>query len=132
MVSPAKIQVRFADLDVMEHVNNAVYLSYFEMARVHYFREILGTEWDWKANGVLIVRNEIDYIQPILLNDEPEIHVFLHKIGSKSIHLKYEVWAKGTLRTTGASIMVSFDATKMQTTEVPLAMREALNRLEKR
>lgn len=131
MVSPAKIQVRFADLDVMEHVNNAVYLSYFEMARVHYFREILGTEWDWKANGVLIVRNEIDYIQPILLNDEPEIHVFLHKIGSKSIHLKYEVWAKGTLRTKGASIMVSFDATKMKTTEVPLAMREALNRLEK-
>ncbi len=132
MIAPAKIQVRFADLDVMEHVNNAVYLSYFEMARVHYFRELLGTEWDWKANGVLIVRNEIDYIQPILLNDEPEIQVFLHKIGSKSIHLKYEVWAKGSLRTTGASVMVSFDATQMKTIEVPHEMRAALNQLEKR
>lgn len=132
MNAPAKIQVRFADLDVMEHVNNAVYLSYFEMARVHYFRELLGTEWDWKANGVLIVRNEIDYIQPILLNDEPEIQVFLHKIGSKSIHLKYEVWAKGSLRTTGASVMVSFDATQMKTIEVPHEMRAALNQLEKR
>jgi acyl-CoA thioester hydrolase len=58
MIQPAKIQVRFADIDVMGHVNNAVYLSYFEMTRVHYFQELLGLTWDWKAHGVLLVRNE--------------------------------------------------------------------------
>lgn len=45
MIKPVEIQVRFADLDVMGHVNNSVYLSYFEMARVHYFGELLGYNW---------------------------------------------------------------------------------------
>jgi acyl-CoA thioester hydrolase len=71
MIKPAKIQVRFSDIDVMGHVNNAVYLSYFEMTRVHYFRELLGLEWDWKSHGILLVRNEIDYIKPILIQHVP-------------------------------------------------------------
>jgi len=37
MIDPFKVQIRFADIDVMGHVNNAVYLSYFEMAPGHYF-----------------------------------------------------------------------------------------------
>ena len=65
MISPAQIQIRFADIDVMGHVNNAVYLSYFEMARVHYFKQILGEEWDWNSDGILLARNEIDYLSPI-------------------------------------------------------------------
>ena len=52
MISPATIQVRFADLDVMGHVNNSVYLSYFEMTRVHYFKELVGANWDWRNEGV--------------------------------------------------------------------------------
>ena len=38
-IKPAEIQVRFADIDVLGHVNNAIYLSYFEMTSVHYFNE---------------------------------------------------------------------------------------------
>ena len=91
MISPATIQVRFADLDVMGHVNNSVYLSYFEMTRVHYFKELVGANWDWRNEGVLLVRNEIDYVKPILLNDVPQIHMTLEKIGEKSISLLYEI-----------------------------------------
>ena len=49
MIQPANIQVRFSDLDVLGHVNNTIYFSYFELARVHYFRELLGIDWDWQA-----------------------------------------------------------------------------------
>ena len=48
MEQPIKIQVRFSDLDTLGHVNNAVYLSYFEMARIAYFTPLLGENWDWK------------------------------------------------------------------------------------
>jgi len=34
--------VRFADTDAMGHVNNAVYLSYLEAARVEYIRRVFG------------------------------------------------------------------------------------------
>ncbi|MEY4596431.1 MAG: Thioesterase-like superfamily, partial [Bacteroidota bacterium] len=35
MIEPAKIQVRITDVDILGHVNNAIYLTYFEIARVH-------------------------------------------------------------------------------------------------
>ncbi|MEN9303730.1 MAG: hypothetical protein RL264_2159 [Bacteroidota bacterium] len=131
-MKPARIQVRFADLDTMGHVNNAVYLSYFEMARVHYFGQLLGTNWDWKREGVLLVRNEIDYIKPILLHHVPEITVFLIELGNKSIKMGYEVKVGEDLHTTGVSVMVAFDASIGKTIAVPVGMREALERLPKK
>lgn len=129
MISPAKIQVRFADLDVMGHVNNSVYLSYFEMTRVHYFKQLVGANWDWRKEGVLLVRNEIDYLKPILLNDEPEVYMSLEKIGDKSISLLYEIKVNKEIYTKGKSILVCFNAVEGKTILVPKAMAEALEKL---
>jgi acyl-CoA thioester hydrolase len=129
MISPAKIQVRFADLDVMGHVNNSVYLSYFEMTRVHYFKELVGTRWDWRKEGVLLVRNEIDYLKPILLNDEPEVYMSLEKIGDKSISLLYEIKINHEVYTKGRSVLVCFNSDEGKTIQVPRAMAEALGKL---
>ena len=131
MIKPAKIQVRFSDIDVMGHVNNAVYLSYFEMTRVHYFRELLGLEWDWKSHGILLVRNEIDYIKPILIQHVPEIHMFFEEEGSKSIRLSYEVKVAGEIYTKGVSVMVSYDSLVGKTTIIPEEMKAALETLRK-
>ena len=129
MISPAKIQVRFADLDVMGHVNNSVYLSYFEMTRVHYFKELVGTRWDWRKEGVLLVRNEIDYLKPILLNDEPEVYMSLEKIGEKSISLLYEIKINHEVYTKGRSVLICFNSEEGKTIQVPRAMAEALGKL---
>lgn len=129
MISPAKIQVRFADLDVMGHVNNSVYLSYFEMTRVHYFKELVGENWDWRKEGVLLVRNEIDYLKPILLNHKPEIYMSLDKIGEKSISLSYEIKIENEIFTKGKSVLVCFNADAGKTIPVPSAMFQALQRL---
>lgn len=131
MIKPAKIQVRFSDIDVMGHVNNAVYLSYFEMTRVHYFKELLGLEWDWKSYGILLVRNEIDYIKPILIQHVPEIHMYFEEAGSKSIRLSYEVKVDGEIYTKGISVLVSFDSRIGKTTVIPEEMRTALENLRK-
>ena len=68
MIAPAKIQVRFSDLDVLGHVNNTIYLSYFEMARVHYFKELLGEGWDWNKFGIVLAKNEVEYFKYIAIN----------------------------------------------------------------
>ena len=38
------IQIRWRDLDALGHVNNAVYLTYFELARLAYIRTLLGAD----------------------------------------------------------------------------------------
>lgn len=130
-MNPAKIQVRFGDLDVMGHVNNSVYLSYFEMARVHYFGELLGKDWNWLEDGVLLVKNEIEYLRPILLNDEPIITVFRDEIGTKSFTLSYEIKVNDVITTIGKSTLVCFNSRINKTQEIPPAMMEALDRLKK-
>ncbi len=123
------IQVRFADIDVMGHVNNAVYLSYFEMARVLIFSKLLGSNWDWNQFGVLLRKNEIEYLKPVTLNEQPIISLKTEKLGTKSFILYYELKVKDEVRTTGSSIMVCFDASKNQTIEIPNKMREVLESL---
>jgi len=130
MIAPAKIQVRFSDLDVMGHVNNAIYLSYFEYARVYYFGLLLGKEWDWKTAGVLLVKNEVEYFIPILLTDTPEITIGLESIGTKSFCLNYEVKVNGKVTTTGKSTLVCFDSRKHTSIEIPERMKEVLLQLK--
>jgi acyl-CoA thioester hydrolase len=129
MIVPAKVQVRFSDLDVLGHVNNSVYFSYFEMTRVHYFQELLGKQWDWKKFGVVLVRNEIDYKRSVLLHDEPEIQMFTDFVGSKSFGLRYELKVNGEVYAMGKSVMVCFDATTQSTIPVPNTMRNSLEEL---
>src|SRR6218665_2935682 len=101
-----KLKVRFSDCDMMQHVNNAVYLNYFEEARIHYFNHLLGLDWDWRKHGVLLRKNELEYLRPILLHEPVTIEVFLKHIGDKSFTLAYEVKVLDDLRTTGTSVLV--------------------------
>lgn len=130
-IHPAKIQVRYVDLDVLGHVNNSVYFSYFEMARVQYFGQVLGKDWDWETNGVILVKNWAEYIKPVFLADQPEITIYVDKIGSKSFDLSYELKVNDVLCTTGGSTMVAFDAKSAKTIEIPDEMRKFLEQLKR-
>lgn len=131
MIQPAKIQVRFADCDLMGHVNNAVYLSYFEQARMHYFAEMVDENWDWKKDGIILVKNEVTYLKPILLHDTPLIYVKLASIGTSSFTLVYSVEAGGEAVAEGASKLVCFDFNAQKPVPVYAKMIEGLEKLEK-
>lgn len=126
MIEPVKIQVRFSDLDVLGHVNNSVYLSYFEMARVHYFKELVGENWDWKKLGFVIAKNEVEYIKSVLIEHEPHIYVYTEHVGTKSFALGYDLMVNNEVFAKGKSIQVCFDAVAQCTIEVPDKMRKAL------
>lgn len=129
MIDPYKLQVRFSDCDMMQHVNNAIYLNYFEEARIHYFRHLVGIDWDWKKNGVLLRKNELEYLKPVFLNDPVTIEVFLKHVGDKSFTLAYEVKVLGELRTTGTSVLVCYDSVVKTSIPIPARMKEGLNKL---
>jgi acyl-CoA thioester hydrolase len=130
-IEPAKIQVRFSDCDMMGHVNNAVYLSYFEMARIYYFGMLLAKDRDWKKEGVLLRKNEVEYLKPVLLHDVPQISVYLENIGSKSFTVAYELRVDNELRTIGKSVLVCYNSIENKTFEVTEELRSALEKIRK-
>lgn len=126
------IEIRFADIDVMGHVNNAVYLSYFEQARMGFFKELVGAEWNWERDGILLARNEIDYLSPVLLNDRLRIVTQTERIGNTSLTLVYEGFRKAhgaeneepCVR--GKSVLVCFDYHARSKKNVPEAWKTKL------
>jgi acyl-CoA thioester hydrolase len=127
---PYTPEIRFADIDAMGHVNNAVYFSYFEQARIHFFRQWIGLEWNWSEHGILVAHNEIDYKVPILLSDTIAIHVGVVHMGNRSFTLSYRVEKEtpdGTvLCSSGASVLVCYNHLKHETTLVPDSWKERL------
>ncbi|WP_449435996.1 acyl-CoA thioesterase [Pedobacter steynii] len=47
------IETRFADFDMMGHVNNATYFTYMEIARAKYWKQAV--QWDWKKQVLLLL-----------------------------------------------------------------------------
>ena len=82
------IQVRFNDIDMAGHVHNAVYLSFFEQARMDLLRAFIAKDHDWKAEGLILARNEVDYRKPVHLRDAVEVECWCSNIGSKSFELQ--------------------------------------------
>jgi len=122
MLDSYRLQVRFSDCDMMQHVNNAVYLNYFEEARIHYFRQMLGTDWYWKKTGVILRKNELEYLKPVFLHEPVEIFVYLKHIGEKSFTLAYEVKVLQEVKTTGSSVLVCYDSVNKCSIPIPKRM----------
>ncbi len=117
------IHIRFNDLDSYGHVNNAVYLTYFEEGRKFYFNERVGTAWEWQTEGLLLARHEIDYKVPLHLNDEAYIELWISKFGTKSFEVTYVILkhenGEEVICTTGKSVGVCFDYNAGKTIPLP-------------
>lgn len=125
------IQIRFSDCDMLQHVNNAIYLQYFEVARMNFFKIEL-PDWDWKANGIILLKNTVEYKIPVFLTDNAAIEIECTHIGSKSFTLAYKLQTtKGTNVTTktfGESTLVSFNFLKKESVILPTELKEALEK----
>lgn len=131
MVEPARIHVRFSDLDILGHVNNNIYSSYFEIARVHYLGQVLGRDWDWSEYTVVLVKNTVEFHKPVLLTDKPYVTLKVEHIGNKSFSLSYVLKVNGEQHTTGSSTLVAFNGKTHQSMEIHPEMKNALESLKK-
>ena len=82
--------VRFRDVDSMAHVNNAVFSTYLEEARLAWF----GDADPQPLEDVILARTEIDFRSPVQVGEMVEIGVRPARIGTKSFELEYELQAE--------------------------------------
>ena len=117
--------VRFRDLDVMGHVNNAVFLTYIESARVAYLQD-LGAAATLQDMSIIVARIEIDFRAPVGFGEEVEISVHASRFGGKSFDLEYVLSVGGTVVAEAKSVLVSYDYDKGEAVELPDEWREKL------
>ena len=64
-----KIQMRFADVDMLGHVNNVNQQHYFDLGKSDFFRRVLGMKPVWKSEGLIMVSTRTDYRGQIRMED---------------------------------------------------------------
>ncbi len=125
-----KPSIRFSDIDAFDHVNNARYLTYFEEARIAYFREIVGWNYDWSKKGIILAKAVVDYIVPVRFNDDVSIYTRCSRLGSKSFDLQYKlVRTDGNheiLLSDASTVMVAFDYDEQKTIEIPAEWKDLI------
>ena len=117
--------VRFGDVDVMGHVNNAVYLTYIESARIAFLLH-LGAVQGLEDLGIIVARIEIDFRAPLSFGEEVEVGVRAGRFGTKSFELEHELRAGGRLVAEASSVCVAYDYGRRETVPIPDAWRERL------
>jgi acyl-CoA thioester hydrolase len=106
--------VRFRDVDAMGHVNNAVYLTYIEDARIAFLRP-LGAD----VPEMILARAEVDFRAPLSEGDELQIGVRPARVGTKSFELEYELRVGDKLAAEAKTVIVSYDYAAGRPVEVP-------------
>ena len=86
ILSQLDIDVRWRDLDANQHVNNAMYLSYLEEARVVWLNQIIV---DWQATGgvPVLAAARLDFRRPIGYPARVRVRQQLNRLGRSSLTL---------------------------------------------
>lgn len=128
------IDVRFRDLDAFGHVNNAVYLTYFEIARTSYFNAVHGRRLGVEDFGVVVAEAHCRYRSPAYLDERLVVEVATVTLRSRSFELAYRITdqADGRLVAEGRTVQVAFDHKARRTTTFPLAFRREIEAFEGR
>ncbi|MDZ5660190.1 thioesterase family protein [Nocardioides sp. S-58] len=88
--------LRWADLDLLGHVNNVTYVDYLQEARVDMFRtHAPESRADDLAEGVVVVRHEVTYVSSLTFGFEPvSIECWVTEVRAASFTMAYEIFAE--------------------------------------
>ena len=102
------ITLRWSDMDALGHVNNSVYATYVEEARLRWLQTVPGG-WITDAISPVLVAQHVNFRMPITWPQDIEVELYAGRIGGSSLTLEFRVLAAGdanTLFADGHSVMV--------------------------
>ena len=126
------IEVRFRDLDALGHVNNAVYLTYFEIARLHYWKKLFGSE-AFTRHGFVVVRAECNYRSPAHAGEVLQVFAKVSELKRSSFIFEYEIIEAQTGRIVadGSTVQACFDLEVKRAKPIPHDLRDSILEFER-
>ena len=128
-----KFPIAWGEMDMQGHVNNVHYFRYFENARMRYFEEA-GLEDMRVQEGIATVLAEADcrYFKSLKYPEWLTVGARVKSIGRTSFIMEYIIVGEESgVAAIGEGVLVVFDYNKMEKTQMPLKLREAIREIEK-
>lgn len=110
-------RVRFRDCDALGHVNNAVYSTYLEEARIGVLGDLA---------SFILARVEIDFRAELRVGEEIEVRSRCSRIGTKSFDLEHVIAAGDRVVAEARSVLVAYDYERRTSVPVGDELRRRL------
>ena len=106
-----QVPMRWSDMDAYGHVNNVVFLGYFEMARVDLFFDRASLEErTGLRRGTVVAAHEVQYKRPVVYSRDPlDVQIWVSGVRAAAFTCHYELFHNGERAVTGSTLLVPFD-----------------------
>jgi acyl-CoA thioester hydrolase len=123
-------RVRFGDLDAMRHLNNVVFLRYFETARIAYLRELMPehdpSHPELDATGVIFAECNIRYRSPVLFDEVVDVECSVGDVRRSAFEIRFAMRVGERLAAEGSGWLVAYDYAAGSSQTLPDELRGAL------
>lgn len=122
------LETRYSDYDSKGHVNNAIYLTYFEIARHRLWAETMGRDPDFPF---IVAEATVRYVSEAMIGQPIEIEITTAEIRTKAWIWSYTMRTLGEERVvaTGNTVQVMYDYANRRTVPIPDDVRAQLAEL---
>jgi acyl-CoA thioester hydrolase len=127
--------VQWGDQDAFGHVNNAVFIRWFESGRVAYLERLgLGGSLSGKGIGPILAAINCNYRRPINYPDTVHIGTRVTKVGKSSMTIAHAIFSERlqSIAADGDSVVVMFNYDTQKSSRVPDDLRALIASLEGR
>lgn len=110
------VQMRFTDIDMLGHLNNNVYLTFMDLAKVDYFAAALPDGMDWRSINAVVVHIDCDFYAPSYFNETLEVWTTVTSVSTHSFKMEQRIVNSSTGQTKciGRTVMAGFDPATAQ------------------
>ncbi|WP_273841813.1 acyl-CoA thioesterase [Rubrobacter calidifluminis] len=121
MIKEVILRARYSETDAQGIVNNASYLSYFEVGRVEWLRSagVSYREIERSGYGFVVVEAHVNYRRPAFFDDELTLRTGLSEVGRASMRFDYTLLRDGETLVTGYTRHGCIDLTTGRPVRVP-------------
>ena len=125
------VEPRFRDTDAMGHLNNVVYLTYFEVVRAAYWQRLTG-ERDYRKVTFILAHLSVDFRSEGNVGEILRVGMRVIRLGTSSFEAEYRIEEQGQSRLVaeGRSVMVMYDYQRTRTYAMPEDLKEKVRALE--
>ncbi|MCD8072459.1 MAG: acyl-CoA thioesterase [Alistipes sp.] len=127
-ITVTPIQKRFADVDILGHVNNVNLQHYFDIGKNDWFQKVLSVEDFFRGEGIITAATSTSYLAQTRLQEYIHVETRVEKVGNKSFTLRQRIVApeNGEIKAESSSVMVAFDFDRQVSVEIPQPWRQAM------
>ena len=120
-----QLETRYADYDTKGHVNNAVFLTYFEIARARAWLEVVGGALDFPF---VVAEATVRYVSEAMIGEPLDVEIATAEVRSKAWVWRYRVVDRRDERLVaeGSTVQVMFDYEARRSIPIPEELKAKL------